>query len=548
MELMQKFFNYIASRNDTMIMLWEKETGWQATKKECQILKYENSAPLTLDGINDLVHNKDKAVFKIFIDKINKAMIDINYNFENTTEKMSIAVRLLGYNDYQHCNIECWFEREKGILSRIFVMISPLDATETYRVSIAEKFTSDRDPKIINDQAIRLIQANPNKKFAVIQFDVVKFKIINQQYGEKKGDELLQFFISSLKVICDNLQFYSRLSADVFMIITPYETEQDIYDFINLLDKYLLGYDNMSYSIVYGVCYIGDLSGGLRQYGDSAAMARQNLKGNALHNIAFYREEIKQNLFSQKTIEDQMENALANNQFVMYLQPKCEIHEGKIVGAEALVRWIHPDLGIVPPIKFIPIFEKNGFILKLDSYIWEEACKKIYQWIKDGKTPIPISVNVSRKHLINMEFINILNSLINKYKIPKKYLEIEITETIEENTIKESIEQLKNNGYVLLMDDFGSGYSSLNTLKNTQFDIIKLDKGFLQDFSTTDRGQNIVKHTINMINDIGMGIVAEGVETLNQAEFLQQCGCNIAQGYYYDKPLSADIFDKKYIL
>lgn len=544
---MQKFFSYINSREDVMIMLWEKNNGWQSSKQNCKILKYENPNPLTLDGIVDLVHDKDKAVFKIFLDKLNKTMADINHSFKNDTEKMSIALLLLGYKGYQHCNIECWLERENGLVCRVFVMINPLDATEAYRVSIAEKFTSDRDPKLINDQAIKLVKANPDKKFAVIQFDVVKFKMINEQYGEKKGDDLLQFFISSLKVICNNLQFYSRLSADVFMIITPYQTEQDIYDFIDLLDKYLLNYDNMSYSIVYGVCYIGDLSGGLRQYGDSAAMARQNLKGNALHHVAFYHEEIKQNLFSQKTIEDQMENALATNQFVMYLQPKCEIHGGKIVGAEALVRWVHPTLGIVPPIKFIPTFEKNGFILKLDSYIWEEACKKIHQWIEDGKKPVPISVNVSRKHLTNMNFISTLNNLIDKYKIPKEYLEIEITETIEENTIKESIEQLKYNGYTLLMDDFGSGYSSLNTLKNTQFDIIKLDRGFLQDFSTTNRGQNIVKHTINMINDIGMGVVAEGVETLNQAEFLEKCGCNVAQGYYYDKPLSSDIFDEKYM-
>ena len=240
-----------------------------------------------------------------------------------------------------------------------------------------------------------------------------------------------------------------------------------------------------------------------------------------------------------------MEEALEKRQFQMYLQPKYSISTEEMVGAEALVRWVHPERGIISPMEFIPLFEKNGFVIKMDQYIWEEACRVIREWIDKGIKPVPISVNVSRKHLKDQSFIDILNALIVKYQIPKQYLEIEITETIEEGEINKSVALLKENGYTLLMDDFGSGYSSLNMLKDTKFDVIKIDRGFLQDFIGSDRGQKIVEHTIKMTKSIGLDMVAEGVETKEQAVFLQNCGCDTAQGFYYAKPMTLEDFNKK---
>ena len=392
-----------------------------------------------------------------------------------------------------------------------------------------------------------MIQANPNKKFAVVQFDVAKFKMIIADYGEKKADELLNFFVATLKVICNKYQIYSRLSADVFMIITPYENEQSLYDFVELLDSHLLGYGGMQYRLVYGICPIGDLTGGLRQYGDAAAMARQNIKSNALEKVAFYQTDLKKNISASKFIEDNMNQALKSGEFVMYLQPKFRISDGKATGAEALVRWVMPGHGIVPPNDFVPVFEKNGFVVKMDQYIWEEACKLIRKWIDKGITPLPISVNVSRRHLKNTDFIDVLDQLVEKYDIPKNCLEIEITETVDETGIVESMEMLKAHDYTLLMDDFGSGYSSLNTLKNTKFDVIKFDRMFLNNFIGSDRGQKIVEYTIRMTRAIGLDMVAEGVETKEQAEFLASCGCDTAQGFYYAKPMPADEFEAKYI-
>lgn len=231
----------------------------------------------------------------------------------------------------------------------------------------------------------------------------------------------------------------------------------------------------------------------------------------------------------------------------MYLQPKCNISNGKIVGAEALVRWVNPKKGIIPPMEFVPLFEKNGFVIKMDRYIWEEACKVIRRWMDAGVEPIPISINVSRKHLKNSSFVQTLNDLVEKYQIPKRCLEVEITETVEETQVSDGIGLLKENGFTLLMDDFGSGYSSLNTLKNTQFDVIKIDREFLQDFIGSDRGQKIVEHTIKMTKSIGLGMVAEGVETEEQAAFLNECGCHVAQGFFYAKPMEVTSFEEQYI-
>ena len=548
MEVMQKMFGYITAREDILIMLWERESGFQTATKRCSVLKDADLSQVDLFHLQNWVYQDDLPTFNIFLDQLKAAIDGKPCGIAQDEEKVTAAVRLLSENDtYIYQNIDCWLEREEGKINRIFVMTEPLDVKEVHRIRIAETFTSDRDPMLIQKQAIELIQANPDKKFAVVQFDVAKFKMIIADYGEKKADELLNFFVATLKVICNKYQIYSRLSADVFMIITPYENEQSLYDFVELLDSHLLGYGGMQYRLVYGICPIGDLTGGLRQYGDAAAMARQNIKSNALEKVAFYQTDLKKNISASKFIEDNMNQALKSGEFVMYLQPKFRISDGKATGAEALVRWVMPGHGIVPPNDFVPVFEKNGFVVKMDRYIWEEACKLIRKWIDKGITPLPISVNVSRRHLKNTDFIDVLDQLVEKYDIPKNCLEIEITETVDEAGIVESIRLLKEHGFTLLMDDFGSGYSSLNMLKDTRFDVIKFDRMFLSNFIGSDRGKKIVKYTIKMTKAIGLDMVAEGVETKEQAEFLGCCGCDTAQGFYYAKPMPVDEFEAKYI-
>jgi EAL domain-containing protein (putative c-di-GMP-specific phosphodiesterase class I)/GGDEF domain-containing protein len=547
MEVMQKMFSYITARDDILIMLWERSTGWTTATASSKVLKDSVGEEISLAALEKWVYADDKATFSVFANQLQAALDGRACTVDSEAEKVTVPVRLLGQSgQYVYHQINCWIEREAGIINRMFVMSEPLDAEEIHRIRISQVFTSDRDPMIIQRQAVDAMKANPDLKYAVVQFDVAKFKMVIAEYGEKKATELLNFFNATLRVICSNKQVYGRLSADVFMVITPYEDEQGIRDFIDMLDSQLLGYDGMHYRLVYGVCYIGDLTNGLRQYGDAAAMARQSIKQDALQKVAFYQSDLKSRISTSKFIEDNMNKALEDGEFVMYLQPKCNIADEKVIGAEALVRWIMPGHGVVPPNEFVPVFEKNGFVIKMDRYIWEQACKLIRRWIDLGKTPLPISINVSRRHLKSTKFIDVLEELVSKYDIPKDMLEVEITETVEEKDIVESMNMLKARGFTLLMDDFGSGYSSLNTLKNTQFDVIKMDRDFLNDFIGSERGQKIVEHTVQMTKDIGLGMIAEGVETKEQADFLENCGCKAAQGFYYARPMPIEEFEKRY--
>lgn len=388
------------------------------------------------------------------------------------------------------------------------------------------------------------------KKYALILFDIEKFKIVNELYGFDFADEVLEFIAFNMRnIFKETGAVICHFMSDFFGIFTEYDSEEDLIEMVKQISSKTSLYKNIPVSLSFGIHKIRDRSLSPRLICDYANMAKKTVKGNRIVNYAFYTEKIKNRILEDKYIENEMEYALKNGQFSMYLQPKYNISTSEIIGAEALVRWVHPKKGLIMPDKFIPLFEKNGFIVNLDKYIWEQACIEIRKWIDSGQTPVPISVNVSRVNVGNPKLIEILDSLIEKYKIDKKYLELEITETVyydDQNHLIETLNQLKKADYTLLMDDFGSGFSSLNMLKNTPFDILKIDRNFLNETMVTDKGKKIILHTISLSNDIGINTVAEGVETKEQAEYLLECGCNVAQGYYYSKPVELNVFDEMF--
>lgn len=388
------------------------------------------------------------------------------------------------------------------------------------------------------------------KKYALILFDIEKFKIVNELYGFDFADEVLEFIAFNMRNIFKETDaVICHFMSDFFGIFTEYDSEEDLIEMVKQISSKTSLYKNVPVSLSFGIHKIRDRSLSPRLICDYANMAKKTVKGNRIVNYAFYTEKIKNRILEDKYIENEMEYALKNGQFSMYLQPKYNISTSEIIGAEALVRWVHPKKGLIMPDKFIPLFEKNGFIVNLDKYIWEQACIEIRKWIDSGQTPVPISVNVSRVNVGNPKLIEILDSLVEKYKIDKKYLELEITETVyydDQNHLIETLNQLKKADYTLLMDDFGSGFSSLNMLKNTPFDILKIDRNFLNETMVTDKGKKIILHTISLSNDIGINTVAEGVETKEQAEYLLECGCNVAQGYYYSKPVELNVFDEMF--
>ncbi len=380
------------------------------------------------------------------------------------------------------------------------------------------------------------------KEIGFIQFDISKFKIINDLYGEKFGDEILDFINRQLKELCHPEQYFINLRSDVFMVVTEYENDGELLEFIRQIDQNINCFKDVKLHITFGVYSVEEGATEMRQMEDRAAMARKAAKNNILTNILFYKEQFKETLYNRKFIEENMETAIAENQFQMYLQPKYSISQNKIIGAEALVRWYHPRRGMIYPDQFIPVIEENGFIKKVDYYIWERACHFIKKCQDAGINACPVSVNVSRVHLRDNECIHVLSGLIAQSGIARNLLELEITETADSQQVSKKAFQLKEEGFTLLMDDFGSGYSSLNILLETPFDVIKLDRKFMENMMVSDKGRLILEQVVSMSDKLELGLLAEGVESKAQIDLLQSIGCDQVQGYYYAKPMPEDEF------
>ncbi len=500
--------------------------------------------PLEQLAESRLIHEADRVVLGAFCrDLLASNKIPIQEDHFSVSFRGLVSGNLSD-TDYKWITLTAVIDRDEYLMAKCVIgHLKMMNNAEILNKIIIDSFTNDKHPQVFNNQAKRIID-DESRNAAVIQFDIENFKLINVRYGEEKGTEILNNIKNGLDTICTDKQVYTRLSADVFMIAMSYDKPEEIERLISRIEDRLGVFGDISYKFVFGVNIITDRNIPMRKMGDRAAMARQSIKGNALKNICYYSDNQEDKLVTKKFIEDRMDYALEHGEFVMYLQPKYSISTAGVVGAEALVRWIHPEKGMLPPAEFISVFEKNGFIIKLDEYIWEQACKAIRGWIDSGVQPVPISVNISRVHLTDEKFIDVLDRLIEKYDIPKNMIETEITETVENAGDSEVIKRLKERGYMLLMDDFGSGYSSLNMLKSAPFGVIKIDRDFFSEFMLSDRGKKIISHTISMSKDIGLDMVAEGVETKEQAEFLKNCGCDVAQGFYYSKPVPINDFER----
>lgn len=438
-------------------------------------------------------------------------------------------------------------KNDRGLVYEAAVALREMTEEEITGKEILESFSNDRNPRIFNTRISRLIKANPGTDFAFVQFDIKGFKFLNENYGEDFGNEILNNIFNILKFFVSDTFIFSRLTADVFMFVMAYKKKEDVISFITELEDQINTYKNVRFRICFGINFAENLSRPPRYNGDCAAIARFACKKNAISHYVIYSNEQRNSQRMKDDLEGNLRIAISRNEFAMYLQPKYDIATKKVCGAEALVRWVRPDGIIVPPGDFIPLAESNGFILDIDHFMRKEACRTIKQWMDLGIAPVPISVNVSRAHLDNLDFISILNSCVEEFSIPKKYLEIEITETIQNSNTDSSIEALKKAGYKLLMDDFGTGYSSLKMINETPFDVLKIDHSFLNTFLNSERGKKIIAHAINMSLDIGLETIAEGVETEEQEAFLLSNGCRTAQGFLFSRPLTLNEFNLRFM-
>ncbi len=388
---------------------------------------------------------------------------------------------------------------------------------------------------------VRNLLNETKHKVAFIQFDIRRFKIINDLYGEMFGDEVLYGIREKLKSICNERQYFVNLRSDVFEIVTEYEEERQLRELAERLERELGIYKAVKLQFSIGIYLMEDAAMELRQMEDRAAMARKTAKNSLLSEVAFYQEQFKASLYSRNFVEENILTAIQEEQLQMYLQPKYSISRNRIIGAEALVRWKHPQRGLIYPMEFLPVIEEDGYITKVDYYMWRKAGGFLQRCQQAGVDDCPISVNLSRRHLQDREFMQVLEGIVKDCGIDKQMLELEITETMEEQ-VSQAAREIKGQGFKLLMDDFGSGYSSLNILLETPFDVLKLDRKFMENMMVSDKGRLILEHIIAMAKQLQLGLVAEGVETEEQVELLRQMGCDQVQGYYYAKPMPMEDF------
>ncbi|WP_070370166.1 putative bifunctional diguanylate cyclase/phosphodiesterase [Acetobacterium wieringae] len=395
----------------------------------------------------------------------------------------------------------------------------------------------------------RILDTDNSHDYAMVIFDIDKFKAINDLYGHQTGNEILTAIAKILEKYLNEEELFARMATDNFCILMNYEGYGEFSQRLENLIRKINSYSQkFIVSISMGIYLIGETELDINALSDRANMAKRSIKDNSQISYAFYEESMRVALILENEIENRMEKALASGEFEVYLQPKYLFSDEQIIGAEALVRWNDPERGMLPPNEFIPLFEKNGFVKKIDTYMFEAVCKLLAKWQKemDQLTNMIISVNFSRLHLENMLLPEELLAITNRYQIDPKMIEIELTEgTIFNNDVQmvEIMNHLKDFGFHISIDDFGRAYSSLNTLKNLPADILKLDKAFFSESTDNARGEKIITSMLNMAKDLDLITVAEGVETREQVEFLKEKGCDIAQGFFYAKPMNVFEFE-----
>lgn len=405
------------------------------------------------------------------------------------------------------------------------------------------------------NNAPQILRDNPHRDYALLSFDINNFKYVNDAYGYETGDALLRSIAKHLNKNFRGTETCARMNADHFILLAQRGGSltarvRDLIDRAVQEGIELNIAESLSYS--YGVYSIEDRAENINEMMDKANIALKQAKTREDTPFVRYDENLLKKLQRDSLLESRMRTALEKQEFLVYLQPQIDISTGEMTGAEALVRWISEEFGFLPPDEFIPLFERNGFIAQLDFYVLERTCCKMRPAF-DGKLSdqFTMSVNFSRVTLYQDDFFERFTSIVEKYGIEPRRVELEVTESAfigNQDGILAVLERLKGMGYLVAMDDFGAGYSSLNLLKILPIDVLKIDKEFLQESSKTDRAFRIVRCVIEMARELEIRVVCEGVETEEQVEFLAEINCEIGQGYYFARPMSISDFEIRYSL
>lgn len=430
------------------------------------------------------------------------------------------------------------------------------DRTEQMNNYRQEKYKANHDvlTGIYNkarfyEKAKKLIDNNETEDYLMISTDIKDFKVVNELYGTEKGDEILCAEAEIIKGLLSDKSVYGRITGDKFAICVPKSLYNDKI-LTDALENFRKQFETNDFRlhIYVGIYEITDRNEKISVMYDKADMAIKKIYDDYHNHIAYYDNKLLNQTVEEKSIIDAFDKALENEEFCIYIQPQFTA-DGKVIGGEALVRWIKQDKGLVPPGAFIPVFEKSNLITKLDCFVWEEAVKKLAEWGRIG-IDYHLSVNISGRDFYYADVYKVITDLTDKYKIDNAKLKLEITEAVlvnENPYYREVISKLQAAGFEVEIDDFGSGYSSLNMLKDIYADVIKIDMGFLRKTRNEEKSHIILDSIISLAHKLDVPVICEGVETEKQLNFLNSLGCEQYQGYYFSKPIPVDDFEGKYV-
>lgn len=449
----------------------------------------------------------------------------------------------------------CFPRDDEGKFLGTFIIIH--DRTREVEIIGLERYkaTHDQLTGIYNAETFYekthyTISSNMDEDYIIICSDIDNFKLINDLFGKDVADEFLCRIANSLKTYTKEGEIYARLDNDHFALLMK-KSDYSEQKFISLPSQVAYISQNLGYpvKIHIGVYEIDDITVPVSVMCDRAFMAIKTIKGNFQKMIAYYNDDLRKTVLREQQLIGDFSGAIASNQFEMYLQPQISA-DGVLHGAEALVRWNHPKEGLISPAEFISLFERNGIISTLDKYIWEQAAQKLKEWQDKGIEDIYISINISPRDFIYLDVYDTITSIVEKYQIPPERLNLELTESgILLNFEKQLalIRKLQEYGFSIEMDDFGSGYSSLNLLKDIPFDILKIDMAFLQETENQERSVQILHSIVKLSKRLNMPVISEGVETQEQLDLLTEIGADLYQGFFFSRPIPVTEFEEKYL-
>lgn len=430
------------------------------------------------------------------------------------------------------------------------IVIQEKNKKNIERLAYTDEITGGKSINKFKMEAEKIIK-NSSEQYAIVDIDVDRFKFINDIFGYEEGNNVIRFIWNEIDKIIEKGETFAHYSADQFVMLLKLK---DMDSLVKRLENLALRTSgrrmsqDKNYDIVLsmGIYEIKKEDFQIDIAIDRATLTKKTVKGKHHKIYAIYDEKMRQKILRDQELESMMEKAIEKEEFKVFYQPKYDSVSCELTGAEALVRWYNEKEGMIYPNEFIPVFENNGTITELDKYMFEHVCVDIKRWLTEGYDVVPVSVNLSQLQLYNSNFIDEYKEIVSKYDIPPEYVQLELTETTlfsKVATLNSIIDNLHSIGFKILMDDFGTGYSSLNMLKNVKVDILKLDKSFVDDIGES-KGNVVVSTIVSLGQLLDMKIIAEGVETKEQFEFLRDIFCDEIQGYYFSKPIPEEEYKK----